>query len=649
MIRNNRNILAKQRLGNLKVFFSTISQENVATKTERDALAQTRIFEVTNVLKSTHKWNKKVKEYIKIYNNPVMSIFEDLLVVLPGSISDQLHPSIVAKPFQQILFNDLINLLNTEKYSVLEQSIMSLSRWHVLPKVFLNDEVFKQITAEPVLLRNNLIALTLYSGHNLLGTSLILGTMSTTKIPSKYIKLALLNLCVYTKNESVTIQSIYCIMRVLNRFTRLDLSTTEKESIVRFLLSVENDYPSFSNMIFDKFSSQSNTNIGLPLIFQLVHKNLEFGNLPRAFSIWKSYIQPRIDVDTVNVETTLYLIDELSLYLNTEAQFDELLKGVPEEVLHLPSIEGSLIRALGRTKTTEAKFNDFVRTVNPPISRDTLALLLEMFILKDDFVNTRKILKFINNDAEIEDGGLLGDHEGLTETEFTAISLKLIKTNRYKAAFEITQSRDIEMTKYSIINLIEFSLLKKFESYQSPKLESGFGIQQDDLEKIESYGLSQFDRLDPVHDIKVFEAFSKKIFRLVLRFYGLYSAKAFFKLFSSKNNGDEYPFSMRMQASQLSTRRNSGSINNPTNHYAREALPTEELFKLKPYLLMTERQRIPMLMSILGCSLNDVSLSTWCIKEIVKTGMPLTEVMGYLKYKYPHVYFNLFKDPQSTN
>lgn len=427
--------------------------DEVKDVNEMHALIFARLSRVYRLLGSrSRRFKYSAKECHDLYLGEHASLFEDLLKY-PRINRDMITFLFVNYSFSNsikaLVLDDLTRLLFGGKFDIVIKTFEYMIERGIVSKSTETGILHLTNTKIPDSelksgLANLIIKQAIYSGEHILAASFALD-FNTNGIPIDGEALGLLLRSLAIDTTANHTYNSYTIIKVLNEFSIESIDLSEICQLVLYLMEGGHS-PFFANILFNKILHNSlltnQSSIFHRVGLKLIEKNIDYGNVTRAITIWNSIknFTDRTDEDA------LVLSKIITILFESENKIADkfLLENLSTEISTHPDMRDCILRVFGREAKHIDKFEDMIKQLKPPLRRLTLLPLLEAFLIQNNESGAERILLTIFNTKN-----------GINYLEFNAIIKKLLKQQKIDQCMEMLKSTDIEVSKRGYISVFE--------------------------------------------------------------------------------------------------------------------------------------------------------------------------------------------------
>lgn len=407
----------------------------------------------------TRRFRYTANECHEIYIQNNASLLGDLLHY-PRINKDMIKFLLVNYSFSNsikaLVLDDLNRLLLAGNFEVIIKAFEKMLECDIVSASVADD--FMHISIHSGKLTNSelrnalgqlLVNQALKSGEHLLASSFALKfKASNIPLDSETIRLLLRSLAIDTTTNHI--YNSYTIIKILNEFPTEHITLSEMCDLLLYL-SEGQQQPFFANILYDKVLQSSpldkqldqDLKTFLDAAIKLMQKNIESGDITRAYKIWTSIKAIKVP----SIENTKILSKLIEKLITTNEEAAEILvrENLSKELGSYPDLQDCILRFVGTNSKHTEMFEKLVKQLKPPLRRLTLSLLFEAFLLLNDESGAEKILLFI-----------FKSKNGINFLDFDSIIKKLIRQQKITQCIDMLKSTDIEISKLGYISVFKY-------------------------------------------------------------------------------------------------------------------------------------------------------------------------------------------------
>lgn len=371
-----------------------------------------------------------------------------------GTLSFILLHYSISNSLRVLLLTDLIELLIKRKREPIVETLLKMRDYGLLPSN-LTKRLLELASSTLDNLSVILTELTLSSGESLLASSFVLKLIRAgIQLPNDLIRLLIRSLTVgRTTNNNY---NAFVIIKLLDIYGEDIFLLEEMNQILRYL-TLSRLIPYFANIFFDRILKSSNLYINdekeINDFFEncrrLLSKNIEEENLVRSLRMWYLITSRYPSFEKTSLHVLRQLMTSLS-ESRPELLEDFLIKNTKEDLFKEPELLDFFLRYFGKSFRHLDRFNYLMKSLNPPLLRSTLSLLLEVFVLKNDKAVTDRLLHAIQKTTL-----------KVRPIEFSSIIKGLLLQDKISESVTIVSDIDVNFSKWGYLSIFLHILWQK--------------------------------------------------------------------------------------------------------------------------------------------------------------------------------------------
>lgn len=414
--------------------------------------AKGRIDEVMAIMNNDRMSTKRqMTEYNRIYRSPDDCLFIDIEQREEEAVLRTLLRKFrSSSETRSFFFNEVFKLYDQEKYAdviravdIIEKSGQSMLDNQ--PLIRIRYLIQLQTNDLPQEVANFIVRYAIEQGDYISGVEGIFKFHRRgIKINSSILSSAIRSLITDT-NVHRTYNS-FMLMKIFEEFSMKGITFEDICNILDYY-NQDKGLPFFGNILFAKLKLIS-LDVQRPCLNKffevcktLIVKNLSFGSVHRGKDIWLALRNWQVDFEKSSLKELNLIITS---YLDNEKgkALTEFIGQLSTELWEKPELMTTMLRYFG--SHDRVRFSELFGKLEAPLSRETLSVLLESFMIQENEPGSRKILHSIFNSKG-----------GLRAKDFKIIIEKLISQGNIGQCISMSMENNILVSKFAFISIFE--------------------------------------------------------------------------------------------------------------------------------------------------------------------------------------------------